>query len=85
MAVKTISVPNDIKEFLNKLPNASKYIVGLIKRDIEEQEAKEDIEGKIRQVVSEMMEQGQITVSNEAIQQVNDSEFRGEIEDLLDM
>lgn len=35
MAVKSISMPDAIKEHLDAIPNASAYVVDLIKRDME--------------------------------------------------
>jgi len=34
MPVKTISCPEDVKEFLDKLPNASKFVVELVRREM---------------------------------------------------
>lgn len=35
MPVKSISMPDDIKAYLDGLPNASAYVVGLVRKDRE--------------------------------------------------
>ncbi|MGG1517985.1 hypothetical protein ABE504_21390 [Paenibacillus oryzisoli] len=49
MANKSISVPADIKAFLDGLPNASSYVVNLINRDRGSGDA--NLENSIRKVL----------------------------------
>lgn len=54
MAVKSISVPDDVKEFLDGLPNASAYVVELIKKDREGSGNGDQLEQKIKEVLESM-------------------------------
>ncbi|MFC5700573.1 hypothetical protein ACFPVX_04695 [Cohnella faecalis] len=53
MANKSISVPADIKAFLDGLPNASSYVVDLINRDRGSGDA--NLENSIRKVLTELL------------------------------
>jgi hypothetical protein len=53
MAVKSISVPDDVKTFLDGLPNASKYVVDLIQKDREG--GGESLENQIRKVLTDLL------------------------------
>ncbi|MCK9857595.1 hypothetical protein [Paenibacillus sp. ATY16] len=52
MANKSISVPVDIKTFLDGLPNASSYVVDLINRDRESGDV--NLENSIQKVLTEL-------------------------------
>lgn len=53
MAVKSISVPDEIKVFLDGLPNASSYVVELINRDRGSGDV--NLENSIRKVLTELL------------------------------
>ena len=53
MANKSISVPADIKTFLDGLPNASSYVVDLINRDRGSGDV--NLEYSIRKVLTELL------------------------------
>lgn len=81
MAVKSISVPEEVKAYLDGLGNASAYVVGLIRKDREG--GSEDLEQQIRRVLSEVLQNHvpiPIILDNGAR-----GNFKNEIEDLINM
>lgn len=79
MAVKCISFRKkdmDVKQYLDSLPNASQYIIELVRKDM--QNKGEDLEQRIRKIVQEL-------IGNMPAQTQTDSELRGAIEDLFEL
>lgn len=59
----------DIIDHLNNLPNASKYIVSLIRADIQNGKDKENIEAKIKKLINEALSQRNLTTMKKGNEQ----------------